>query len=143
MITFIKILLLGKVMLLTPEPTSFENRCVEILLDDPVKAITSGASIQIDVSEMFSWKEGESIKGLRSRIARAIPTRSISADLYSLEGEGTRLLYYGHQLISRKDVVLSLQSSDGVPIDRQFQRVKVCTDLQLTNVKILWKNYQH
>ncbi len=54
----ILIMLFGKTVVLTPEPVTLEGR-MELVPDEPLNVVTSGAHIQIDVSSMVRRKEGE------------------------------------------------------------------------------------
>ena len=138
---FFLILLFSKTILLTPDPISLHGR-LELVPDKPIKAITSGASIQIDVSSLINKDEKEGILAFRKRLLAMFPPKTISARLVGEDAEVV-LQYDGGHSFNKDSVWLELYVESGIQTDIEFKRVVIESSIKLNGVKILWKNYRH
>ena len=142
MIDFIFILLFSKTVLLTPEfvDVNSNEKGYEISLDKSINAISSGASIQIDITEMVP----ESVKGdiikTRKSVSNIFTDGSIEAILSTDIGD-INLRYEGGILIRNAGVRLAIYSAK-IPTYTDFNMVTIKTDVNLKNIKVYWKNYK-
>lgn len=133
---FFTILFYGKVILLTPNPVNVENQ-LDVMLDEPIVAVTSGASVQIDVSSMI---EVTNVIETRQAVSSRFPDECLSGALHganievALQDMGTA--------ISSDSVQLILSSDSGVPIGTEFSRIVIFSCVNMTNVEIYWRNYK-
>jgi hypothetical protein len=139
---FFLILLFSKTVLLTPVPIDLYGK-MEFNLENPIDAITSGASIQVDISSMFKIHDDENILQFRSRVKETIPPGSVVAILFDEKGEKILLEYKGGNQFNGKSVMIILTNADGVPIDRKFKRVVISSKVNLEGINIYWKNFKH
>ena len=137
---FFLILFFGKAVLLTPVPIDLHGR-VEMVPPEPIKAITSGASIEIDVSSKITWDGKENILDFRKRVAELFPSGTITASLVRPDSSELALVYEGFYSISKDDVRLSLYAPNGVPTGIEFTKVIVDSTIELNGIQIIWKNY--
>lgn len=138
---FFLILFFSKIVLLTPKPIDFLGDYV-IELDSPISAITSGASIEIDVSSMITWGEDESILDFRERLNELFPKGKISAHLKNDANNEILLAYTGAHVVNKNKVVLSLYNDKGVPLDIDYNYLTIKSSIELENVLIYWKNHK-
>jgi len=138
---FLLILLFGKSVLLTPVPVVLHGS-MELQPEAPIEAITSGASIQIDVSSIVSWDTKEGILEFRQRLKKQFPPGSIKAELFGDGNKKTTLTYKGNHLFNKDSVMLSLYGDNGVPTDVEFKKVILTSSIELKGVKVLWKNHK-
>ena len=129
-------------MLLTPAPVTLEN-VITFVPKEPLSAITTGASLEIDVSNILTKSQKEGIPEFRERVGKLFPANTLSASLVQENGEETSLLYSGSHLFNNKSTMLSLYSESGVPTDQKFVKVVVKSKIKLEGVTIRWKNYKH
>lgn len=139
---FIKILIFSKTVLLTTNPVAFVGE-YEIHPEQPVTAITSGASLQIDLSDHAS---GISIreKGIleaRKLLRELVPEGGVEAMLYG--EENSVLLDDTNFSLSNDGATLILSSKEGVPVDVEFQTIRISSRIELRNIEIYWKNFKH
>ncbi len=138
---FLLILFFSKTFLLTPDPVNFIGE-MELFPEEPLSAITSGASLQIDVS---NFTKGINIKNngiieSRKLLKEIIPEGSVNAILYSKDGE-VPLDESGFAL-SNSGVILMLSSKTGVPVDIEFDKVKIISRIEFKDVQVYWKNFK-
>lgn len=142
MLDFLIILLFAKIVLLTPEPVNIKaNEKYIIKLEKPISAITDGASIQIDITDMFLHNDKADLIELRKLIKKRFPRGSIQVKLMN-QNKNITLNYDGMSAINAKNIRLLLNGNDVVKGD-EFDRVDLKSDYQLQKIKIYWKNYQH
>lgn len=115
---------------------------MELIPKEPLTAITSGASLQIDVS---NFVKGASIKeqGIvesRKLLKEMIPEGSVNAILYSKGGE----VYLDDNgfALSNSGAMLTLSSKTGVPVDIEFDKVKIISQIEFKDIQISWKNFK-
>lgn len=138
---FLLILFFAKELLLTPVPVSFNGSLI-VVPEKPVSAITKGATLQIDVTQMVPvgsgglfryWETGE--------FKRQFPPGALSASLVEVNGRTTVLHYEGQAAISKDRLWLVLGNDKTVPTGVQFVKISIFSEIPLENVKIYWRNY--
>ena len=140
--TFIKILFLGKAVLLTLEPVSIDEQLL-LELDNSVSAITTGATLRINVSSMFDeigiQKLGyiKSLKTLNDYFSQG----SVTTELLSEDENITIKLDIMSFSLTNDGADLVLSSSEGIPVDVEFNRIHIMTKVPLYDVTITWKNH--
>ena len=139
---FIRIMLFSKMILLTPNPVDLA-RTKEFKPETPLKAITEGATIYIDVTSTIGPKpKAEGIVEFRERVNKTFPAGSIEAALTGKNGVKIVLEHKGYVSFSDNDVWLDLNREGGVPTGIQFDRVVITSRVELRQVKIIWKNWK-
>ncbi len=133
---FFAILFFGKWVLLTPNPVSVEGH-LELSLEDPIVAVTSGASVRIDVSNLVS---GSSISEIKQSFDSIFPESCVSAVLQGPDGPVA--LSRTSSLLSNDQTLLSLSSDTGVPTKTEFSRIELTSCVELKDVNIYWANYK-
>lgn len=128
--------------MLTPAPITLENTSV-IEPKKPISAITSGASIEIDVSNIIKLSQKDDINEFRSKVKKLFPPHSIEARLVQKDGKESTLSYGGNFLINKENTRLSLYSEKGVPTNKEFSKVIITSKIRIKDVKVYWKNYKH
>lgn len=142
MIDFLLILFFSKTLLLTPSPIDV-NGSVEIHPSKPLKAITEGASLELDVSsivEMGSIKD-EGILRLKQKVLEKFPSGKIHAKLITEDGRSVNLEYVGHYSYRDYNIWLILEGNPGIPTDLKFNSVRIESEIPLKGIKVFWKNY--
>jgi hypothetical protein len=139
---FLLILFLGKSVILTPSPVTLEN-IVTLEPDEPISAVTTGASLEIDVSNILIKPKEEGIPEFTERVEKLFPPYTISASLMQADGKEVVLIYTGGHSYNHESTRLSLYSEDGVPTDQEFAKVVIITKAKIEGVTVHWKNYKH
>ncbi len=138
MMAFFRILLFSKVVLLTQEPLDL-SKSVELKLNEPISAITTGAHFNIDISSYF-LKE-KKISDFRKNVIEAFPPGSIRAVLTNPSGLTVSFTYRGYTGFSEQEKFLILEADNTIPIDKKFTKLTIESDLPLKGVKVFWRNY--
>lgn len=140
-LTFIKVLFLSKVLLVTPNPINIEKE-KNINLTEGISAITEGAHIEIDVSSMLQ-NDNVDIITIKDIVSKTFPPESIKAILKSNEhSETVQLVYKGAvSWGGKEDIKIILSALNGVPTGMKFNNVLLETRIPLKDVKIYWNNY--
>jgi hypothetical protein len=139
---FFIILFFGKAVLLTPDPVSFVG-VTHLSPDEPLVAVTSGASLQLDISNMIDAIGIKETGILESTtiLEKRFPEDCVKAVLY---GDGiTVVLDERAFLLSNDGARLALYSKTGVPTKTKFRKTTVTSCSEVTDVKIYWKNFKH
>lgn len=112
-----------------------------IKLNEPISAITTGAAIQIDVSEMV-LTGGQKMNLLETRrtVSDMFSKGSIEAALIA-GNKRIMLTYQGGTLVNNDSARLVLSGNED-PIGVDFSAIVIKTDVKLERVKIYWKNYK-
>lgn len=138
---FFLIIFFSKTVLLTPAAIDLDGN-KELLCTPPLVAITSGASIQVDVTNLIDpinfQKKG--ISEIRKSLREKIPEGTLTAELIGSNGEKIQLRDTGIAL-SPQGARVILASPLGVPTKSSFTKVLVSSQLILKGVNIYWKNY--
>jgi hypothetical protein len=142
MLEFFKILFLAKSVLLTSSFITINDQLL-LKLDDSVSAISSGASLEINVSSMF---EGVGIKELG-----IIESRKVLKDYFSQGSVEADLIGEDENIVISLDIMsfsledaaatLVLSSAAGVPTGVNINRIKIRASVPLNKVTITWKNF--
>ncbi|WP_198411339.1 hypothetical protein [Marinimicrobium alkaliphilum] len=136
-------MLFGTTVLLTPEPMDIVDGGIEIDLDKPISAITSGAALYLDVSSMRP-PEVNDILETRSWVDETFSSGFVSVNLFSASGkEDLELSYRGSSSWGKEVVYLMLTARSGVPVGVEYDRLTLKTDIDIHDVRIIWKNYRH
>jgi len=138
---FFLILFFSKTVLLTPDPINLHGR-LELVPDKPIEAITSGASIQVDVSSTAAWNGKEDILVFRKKLSDLFPPGAIKAKLVG-KGKEVTLSYQGNYQFNKDNVMLSLCADNGIPTGVEFTKVIIESSIDLNRIKVYWKNYKH
>jgi len=136
------IFFLGKVVLLTPNPIDI-NVSTELVIDKQISAITSGAGILIDVSSLVPEEDRDTIWNSDQELTDLFPKGSISAKLYSENGDIVELDFSGGYLIGKDTIELTLHADEGIPTGIKFTKVIIESETELKGVTVSWKNYKH
>lgn len=132
---FFAILFFGKLVLLTPNPVTIDNS-YELMLDEPIVAISRGANLQIDVSGMIKVT---TIRETRQAVSSRFPDGCVRATLHGASGEvALRDIGPG---VSTDTVRMILSSDSGIPVDTDFSRIEILSCVKMTDVLIYWKNH--
>lgn len=110
-------------------------------LNEPICAITTGAAIQIDVSEMV-LTGGQKMNLLETRrtVSDMFSKGSIEATLIA-GNKRIMLTYQGGTLVNNDSARLVLSGNED-PTGVDFSAIVIKTDVKLERVKIYWKNYK-
>ena len=127
-------LLLSKTLLLTPIPIDLSNTWTELTPKKPLKAITGGAGIYIDVTALVSKDTSA------EELQKYFPSGSIVARL--VDKKGYEFLMVNEQAYSTSDeeIRLILLNDSPTPTDKKFVKVFIKSKKPFSNVKIIWKN---
>lgn len=113
----------------------------EIVLEAPISAITDGASLRIDVSEMLTDKNFKDIPKMRENIAGIFSENSIRGKLIGESGS-VDFNFTGNTAIGADEVLLGLYSTTGsLRTNVEYDRVVINTNITLENIRIYWKNH--
>lgn len=137
------ILFFSKTVLLTPVPVNISGEVV-IRPEKSLEAITSGASLDIDVSDFIGQMKIKEagIFEVEEIIKKRIPEGSVTATLHGSQGEEVVLNKSG--ISKAKDVArLSLYADSGIPTNVAFNKITITSDTELRGVKVYWKNFKH
>lgn len=139
---FIIILLFSKTLLLTPNFIDInKGEYYALKLNEPIRAITTGAAIQIDVSEMvFTGGQEMNLLETRRTVSDMFSKGSIEAALIA-GSKRIMLTYQGSTLVNNDSARLVLSGNEN-PIGVDCSAIIIKTDVKLERVKIYWKNYK-
>ena len=140
---FFLILFFSKTVLLTPVPVNISGEMV-IRPEKPLEAITSGASLEIDVSDFtgrMKIKE-TGILEVKQILKEKIPQGSVTATLHGSKGEKVALNESGFS-IANDGARLSLYADSGIPTNVAFNKITITSSTELRGVKVYWKNFKH
>lgn len=137
---FLLILFFANTILLTPAPINIFGE-VEIQLENPIEAITSGASIQIDITDLSGLGKHLGIVEKRKWIALNFPENSIEAKLVTSNSEEVILVYKGASLINNRQVLLSLYAVVEMPTGVKFSKLAISSKINISGVKVYWRNF--
>lgn len=134
------ILLFGSVTPLTEAPVHLIVGANEVPLRKPISAVTSGASLEVDVSAMIPKAE------LTLDLSRKWVERNIEAGCLKavLQGRGTPLTsleFNGRSAFAPGKVFLILSSRTGAPVRQKFRSLTLTSCKPLNNVVLYWRNY--
>jgi len=139
--SFFKLLFFAKTILLTPAAVDIQCEMV-FTPNEPISAITLGATLQIEVSAMIRWTSGESIAEFRDDLNTRFPPGSIHASLIGADDETVMLEFSGGHSFTENSTRLILSAIDGVPTGTDFESVIVTSQIQLDGISVYWQNYR-
>ncbi len=125
-----------KTVLLTPDPVTISNNAFEIFPEKPLKAITGGAVIYIDVSNYVNKEVGF------DEIENKFPERSVHGRLVEKNGKGIKLRHQGFST-SNNEIRLIISGVKSIPTNIKFVKVVLWSEKELKDVKVIWKNGKH
>lgn len=137
---FFTILFFSKFILLTPESIDLTIGKNNIELKEPLEAITTGASVQIDVSHLLQLDGSEGVFDVKNKVDERVPAGSVSSTLTSVSGQYL-LSYDGGILFRDAQVLINLVSKEGLPVNQEFTQLEVTTKISLSNVNVYWRNF--
>ena len=133
--TFFLLLFFSKTLLLTPDPINLSQDWMQIVPQRPLTAITSGATIIIDITSIVG--EEKNIATLE----RTFPRGTVEAKL--IRDDGTEVtLHDGFFAYSEHQCWILLSGDGPVPTSVRFVKVLVRGSPILRGVKVSWKNFQ-
>lgn len=136
---FLMMLLFAKSILLTPQPIDLYGN-LEIKPNKPLKAITSGAHLSIDVSKSVGDVQG--IFERQKRIKQLFPSGTIQAELYAGRSQPVTFYYDGGFLYNNTNILLTLDSKLEVPTDIEFNKVILTSNIKLNKITVTWVNFK-
>jgi hypothetical protein len=146
-LTLLKIIFLGKAILLTPTPVSIDQVYL-IELEKPVSIVTSGAHLVIQTSETRKKKvdivNGKNWLEAVDDLKLTYPKGSITAKLYSADEKSFALM----ETLPGVDKnftptiwVASSHDSPSLPEGVKISKIEIFTKVPLKDVEIQWVNY--
>jgi hypothetical protein len=134
------LLLFSKYILLTPDFINIDSNAPYTLnLTNSINAISSGASIVVDVSKMIPNSNHHDFIDNINAFYNMFPIGSIEATLIA-ENITVKVTYLGNTAIGKKDVRLVL-SGDAIPTGVDFNSISIKTSIKLNQVKVYWRNF--
>jgi hypothetical protein len=134
-ITFFKLIFFLETLLLTPTPIDINDEWISIKPNEPIAAITGGASIRIDVSKYIkSMDFNEEIE--------LFPNGSVEGRLIQKDGQEIMLTNDGKSH-SKDSVMLIVSGINSIPTDVEFIEVKLKSKLLISSTMVYWKNGMH
>lgn len=143
MIEFLMMLFFGRTTELTQSPVDISppSLSFEMELDKTIKALTEGASLRIEVTQMIKERNPRSISKDREEVEKLFPDRSVRATLVG-ESSTHELVFTGNTSIGNEDVAISLHSTTyPISTNVEYDKVIIDTDVPMENVRIFWSNY--
>jgi len=138
MITFIKILFLSKVLLLTVEPISISSSYV-LPLKEELNVITKGAGLQIEISKLLKEKDS-SRNYFRTGISDIILSKSITADMYYKNKKIITLELSSAIGFSKEKIFIYLKNLKEINLHMKFDKMVIKTQLNLKDISLTWAN---
>ncbi|MDX1455621.1 MAG: hypothetical protein R3217_09215 [Gammaproteobacteria bacterium] len=136
MITFLKILFFSKSVWLAASPIDIEGQHT-FQLEEPVAAITSGAYLEIEATNLFGTAlEVSDFQAVRERL----PDSSIKATLVAENGDIVELRFHGNISKVGNEIWIPLRTTNGVPTGLRFYRVDVYSNVRIEKSRVRWNN---
>jgi len=133
---FFLMLFFAKSILLTPVGVDLEHVWLQIPLDEPLEAITSGAAIYVDVTKHVD--ADISIDELDA----TFPAGTIKVRLVQNAGQEVLLDNNSAYTFEEDKVFLNLDAADGVPTDKEFIEMYIQSAKRLSGVSLVWMNHK-
>jgi len=119
------------------EPIDINTVPISIKFQEPIKAITEGASINIEVSQYVTLDGSVNIF---HEIDKKFPQGCIQAVLISESGQTTKLVERSGRLGSNRAFV-NISSVKGVPTGIEFISIQLTSCQEIKNTEVTWYNY--
>jgi hypothetical protein len=129
--------LFGGSTLITPSPIDIGNDPIFIEFKKPVKAITGGASINIDVTPYIS---AENVIDGFKEIDSTFPEGCVIAVLKSKNGTDITLSKSSGRWDGEKKM-LNLKAKAGVPTGVKFVGIQLSSCKEIGSTSVTWYNY--
>ncbi len=127
----------GGSTLITPSPIEIGNEPIFIEFKKPVKAITGGASINIDVTSYISSENA--IDGFKE-IDSTFPEGCVIAVLKSKNGTNITLSKSSGRW-GGEERMLNLKAETGVPTGVKFVGIQLSSCKEMSSTSVTWYNY--
>lgn len=134
--TLLMLMLFSKTILLTAIPIFLGNYCYEIAPEEPLVAITGGARIAVDITNLVKDPFND------IEVTKKFPDGIIKGKLIAKDGTEIELTSKGSSH-NKQSARLIVSAPNNVPTDKDFIKVKIKSDLKLENVSIFWVNGMH
>ena len=133
-------LFFSKIVLLTEQPIDLVGT-TELKLGSPVSAISSGASIEIEISQLLDEKivRDIDIRSIGLAVSEMFPSGAVRAELIHSEGT-TSLTHTGGEIVAEGSVRLRLHGV--VPLSTEFGSISIMTNAPIPQALVYWKNYR-
>jgi hypothetical protein len=138
---FFLILIFGKTVILTPTPITIGAEEINIPVNESISAITTGATLQIDVTAMFEPESRLNLIQVRQDAKKLFPKGTIVASLSNGKNSDIKLTYQGGILVNNNSVHLSLGGD--IPTETEWNKITIKSDVELLNVTVRWVNAKH
>lgn len=136
----------SETVLITNTPIDIINN-QKIVLKKPLNAITSGAHIKIEITNMFK-KELEKVfslehlKNMKLKIEKTINPKNIKILLYTKENKKINLLLEkGYLEINKNSISILFTNSEAI-LEKKFYTIEINTSILLKKVNISWINFK-
>ena len=136
------ILLFGRVVLLTPEPISF-NDTYSLIPSKPLSVVTRGAALEIKITSMVDRSLVRKAAFDSHAVTRIFPPGILVAYLKDKNGDISKLTYSGNSAVSSDDIWLVLTKPGGISTRKEFIQVVLTTKKPMRNVAVQWRNYKY
>lgn len=133
----LKIMILGKWLILTPLPITLDSSITSIDFEEPVKAVSSGAHIRLDVSDVINEVDFEKKS---EKVAKEFSDGCIRVVLVS-EDQSMVMNKQGTSFGKEKIVHLQFFHEGGLSTEDQFTAVRISSCKPIKNVSVIWANY--
>ena len=128
------VLFLSKLIVLTPQAVDLGPEWVEVNLSAPLSAITPGAVLLVDVTNV------PGVQRDFAALERMFPRGAVEAQLFPKTGSAINLNSSGGVALSKSSVELLVYSTD-MPVNVDFTRLRIRSSLNLKHVSVRWQNY--
>lgn len=128
------ILFFSKLIVLTPTPIQLTNDWFEIIPPSPLKAITGGAGIYIDVTAVVSKHADD------EDLERMFPPNSIIVKLIDKKGNEFLMANRHSYSTSEEGIEIILFNDSPTPTDKKFTKVLIKSEKTITAAKVIWRN---
>lgn len=124
--------------MITDSPVNIENQPVVIEFQKPLTAITSGAHIQLNVSNSIT---AENMVEAFEEIENEFPSGCVTGSLNAKDIEGLDISQMGESWGGKDQVYLKLSSTLGVPTDTAYESIVIKSCREITGTDIVWYNH--
>jgi hypothetical protein len=139
---FLQILFFGGTVLITPMPVDVTDSWLEIHLKEPVEALNSGATLQVDVTSIVPPTKPDGHDAI-DRLAIAterFPNGCVEARLVTKEQREVMLTNVSPSVSSTQTFLL-LTNAAGMPTDLKFSNVFVRASCPISATHVYWHNF--
>ena len=133
----LKIMLFSSQTVINPTPINVTEPAIIIKLNKPISAINSGASIEVDITNLMGKYENV-IAGL-DKISEAYPKGCLKGQLTATDGAIVLLDETGGAVGQNNSYVI-FHTFRPIPTDIEFSEVKVSSCNPMPEVTLVWRN---